>query len=327
MSTRNVSSKRTHSTVATDVMARRTRTTGGGTEVYGADTLPVLIRLPDLTSMHRPMPRVSQAAPLADDPLTVAIPLAAAPDPAPPRHERDRKFKGRSSQDRSTHPSGRTRRGVREEPPTGWLHGAKQFLVAAVLAGVLFGVVVTIKEWNRESPKPGPAVFRNQIDASTLDFGQPELAPAANANFDRDSQNVPLDNGPLDTVQDQETGNTLQGIVPAGLATFDAGPSAEATTHSAQPVVSGTSAAYSAGYGLTPASDRPVAPEATGYADGAGQASGALGDYPTTGVEPIRAGSLPTGPAADASWPPARVPSRPTRSADRGPSDMNFRQR
>ena len=148
--------------------------------------------------------------------------------------------------------------------------------MAAVLAGVLFGVIVTIKEWNRESPKPRPAILREQIEVSTMDFGQPELAPPANANFDLDPQNAPLD-----TVQDQddqETGNTLQGIVPAGMTTFDTGPSPESTTNSAPPVGSATIPSYSAGYAPTPVSDQPVAPDAAGYADGADQASGSYGE-------------------------------------------------
>jgi len=305
-------------------MARRTRTTGSGTETYGAETLPVLIRLPDLTLANQLAQRVSKPAAAENVPLTVSNSVATAPDSAPPRYERDRKVTGRASLDRNVRTGGRIRRGMREDPPAGWLHGAKQFLVAAVLAGILFGVIVTIKEWNREAPTPKRVVPREQIEAS-MDFGQPELAPAANAHFDHDPQNVPLD-----TVQDQadqDTGNTLQGIVPAGMTSFDPGPSPEITTNSAQPVVSTAIPTYAAGYAPTPALDQAVAPDAAGYADGADQASGSYGDYPTTGVEPIGAESLPTGPTADAAWPPERVPTRPVRSADRGSADLHSRQR
>ena len=216
MSTRDVTSKTADSTVAAEVMARRTKSTERSPEIYGAETLPVLIRLPDLTLANRAVNRLSASAVPEEVAATVTDPVDAAPDLSPPRRERERYVSGAVRQDRPAYGGRRVRRGIREDQPVGWLHGVRQFLVAAVLAGILLAVIVTIKEWNQAPPKPTSVAPREHVEVSPMDFGQPELAPAANAT--REPRNAPMD-----TVQD--SGHTLPGAVPAGMISFDSGPS------------------------------------------------------------------------------------------------------
>ncbi len=298
MSTRDVTSKTADSTVAAEVMARRTKSAERSPEIYGAETLPVLIRLPDLTLANRAVNRLSASAVPEEVAATVTDPVDAAPDLSPPRRERERYASGAVRPDRPAYGGRRVRRGIREDQPVGWLHSVRRFLVAAALAGILLAVIVTIKEWNQAPPKPTSVAPREHVEVSPMDFGQPELAPAANAT--REPRNAPMD-----TVQDN--GHTLPGAVPAGMISFDSGPS---------PYIENTRP--------TRVDEQPVAPDAAGYADGADPEPRAYGNYPTTGVDPVEAGALPRGSAAGPAWPPTYGPSSPVRSADRGASPRYY---
>ena len=57
--------------------------------------------------------------------------------------------------------------------------------MAVVLAGVLFAIIVTIKEWNQAAPTKKPSAGREQVGAPEINFDQPERAPAANAFSDQ----------------------------------------------------------------------------------------------------------------------------------------------
>ena len=67
MITPHLSSNRDDSASAAEVKTRRARAAAAGHETYGAENLPVLIRLPDLTTTQEPV---------------VAIPVPAASDEA-----------------------------------------------------------------------------------------------------------------------------------------------------------------------------------------------------------------------------------------------------
>lgn len=298
MSTRDVASPTTDSTVAAEVTARRTKSTERSPEIYGAETLPILIRLPDLTLANRAVTRLSASAVPEEVTATVTDPVVAAPDLSPPRRERERYATGAVRQDRQVYGGRRVRRGIREDQPVGWLHGVRQFLVAAVLAGILLAVIVTIKEWNQAPSKATSVAPREHVDVSPMDFGQPELAPAANATLEPPS-------APLDTVE--ASGRTLHGAVPAGMISVDSGPSPH--FENTRP---------------TSFEDQPVAPDAAGYADGADPAPRGYGNYPSTGVDPVEVGPLPSGSAAGPAWPTSYGPSSPVRSADRSGASLPY---
>ena len=218
--------------------------------------------------------------------------------PVPTAGERERYATGAVRQDRQVYGGRRVRRGIREDQPVGWLHGVRQFLVAAVLAGILLAVIVTIKEWNQAPSKATSVAPREHVDVSPMDFGQPELAPAANATLEPPS-------APLDTVE--ASGRTLQGAVPAGMISVDSGPSPH--FENTRP---------------TSFEDQPVAPDAAGYADGADPAPRGYGNYPSTGVDPVEVGPLPSGSAAGPAWPTSYGPSSPVRSADRSGESLPY---
>jgi hypothetical protein len=285
--------------VAAEVTARRTKSTERSPEVYGAETLPILIRLPDLTLASRAATRLSASAMPEEVTATVTDPVVAAPDPSPPRRERERyATTGAVRQDRQAYGGGRVRRGIREDQSVGWRHGVRQFLVAVVMAGILLAVIVTIKEWNQAPSKATSVAPREHVDVSPMDFGQPELAPAANATREPPS-------APMDTVE--ASGRTLQGAVPAGMMSFDSGPS---------PHIENT--------GPIRVEDQPVAPDAAGYADGADSEPRGYGNYPTTGVAPVEVGPLPSGSAAGPAWPTSFDRSSPVRSADRSGASPHY---
>ncbi|MHB0955827.1 MAG: hypothetical protein ACYC6N_00635 [Pirellulaceae bacterium] len=303
MNPRHVSSMRAGS--PTEVLARPTRTIGKGGAVYGekygAETLPVLIRLPDLTLSDQSLDPVSTSAAPEPEVQTVIAPLAAEPESRSGRRERP--VSGRARQDRHESTSRRGRGRVRQEKPVGGLHGVKQFVVAAVLAGILLAVIVTIKDWNRQAPESTSAAAGRQIEALQADFGHPELAPAANATFE--PRNAPLDTVREPTDTNEEHGPSLQSVVPAGMMSFDPGPWPEAATPRRD-------------------ADRPVAPEAAGYADGADSRGGAYGNYPSTDAPPVEVGSVPPSSGVGAAWPSSYDASRPVRSADSGRADSPF---
>ena len=74
-----------------------------GPEIYGAETLPILIRLPDLTLANRAVTRLSASAVPEEVTATVTDPVVAAPDLSPPRHERERYATGAVRQDRQVY--------------------------------------------------------------------------------------------------------------------------------------------------------------------------------------------------------------------------------
>jgi hypothetical protein len=315
MITPHLSSNRDDSALAAEVKTRRARAAGTGHETYGAENLPVLIRLPDLTTSAEPV----VAMPVAASGDSIATLVDASRDslqdsrPAPPPREwvpaeaTDRQSNARANR--------RARREVPRATPARSTGGARQFLLAVVLAGVLFAIIVTIKEWNQAAPTTKPTAGREQVGAPALDFDQPELAPAANATFDQPD-------APVDTVLQEK--HTPYGVVPAnGMTSPDTERPPARTTGTSMSAFPAPAAPPLPAQNI---SDEPIAPDAAGYADGAEQVMGSYGGYPSTGVEPVKPQSVSTGSAADGVWPPA-VGNTPIRNADRNPADFRYQQR
>ena len=87
--------------------------------------------------------------------------------------------------DSSTRANRRTRRSVPRPTPARRSGGVGQFLLAVVLAGVLFAIIVTIKEWNQRRRRKTTPAGRGQVGVPDISFDQPEQTPAANAFSDQ----------------------------------------------------------------------------------------------------------------------------------------------
>lgn len=299
MSTPHRLSTRDDTAPVAEVRTRRTRAAAAGRETYGAENLPVLIRLPDLATA-RPQVAVvggSREREAEDVPAAVSVPSVAAVEPQPIDAGLE-PLRGTETQCAAAPTGyGRAGRGTPRPTPARPSEGAGQLLWAVVLAGVLFAVIVTVKEWN-QTPRGKAEPSRDQhvrIPDLNEDFqlrqplqtpatdvfpSPPELAPAANA-----------------------------------LSAQPSEPSDVASTLSAQP---------SEPSDVALERDAPVAPEAVGYADGVEQdAGGVYSSYPSTGVdmvEPARAG------ATEVGWPPATDRSL-FRNAERSLPDAQYQQR
>ena len=135
---------------------RRNRTNGTSSpEIYGAENLPVLIRLPDLLppSTVGSQPEAAGPETEADLPAGADVPqtdvvqeVSEKTEELPPSREQRR----RRGEQRARSP----RRPVRNMQAPGWLKGLGQLALAAVLAGVLLAVIVTVKNWNAQSSNP-----------------------------------------------------------------------------------------------------------------------------------------------------------------------------
>ncbi len=170
MITPHLSPNRDDSALAAEVKTRRARAVGTGHETYGAENLPVLIRLPDLTTALEPAVAIPVPASRDGVATLVDVPSDSLRNsrPAPPPCE----LASAAATDEQSNPraSRRTRRGVPRATPARSSGGAGQFLLAVVLAGVLFAIIVTIKEWNQAAPTKQPTAGREQVGAPATQF-------------------------------------------------------------------------------------------------------------------------------------------------------------
>lgn len=324
MSTRHASSTRLDATVAADVRVRRPASRG--MEVYGSETLPVLIQLPDLTQ--------SSAGPLASGTLK-SLPgqdewRAAEVGPAPtPVEDADSEqllaetvaAVAAASMPTEAEPLTRTplrmRRKMQTRQTDGWLSGLRRFLVATIIAGVLFAVIITIKEWN-QPPAAQPQHRTMAVEATNVDLGPPELNAAGI---------LPYESHPalLHPAAEPVAGSdeTLRPIDPR-----DIDPSVASGDYSvdAPPISPPNSNVFGSFEGGSAGERVRAIPEtAAGVVDGvsptASSAPGSAspGGYPNTGVDGIPGQSVGSG-----AWPRGTVPPQPVWNAERAPADGRF---
>ena len=298
-------------------------------EVYGSETLPVLIHLPDLTkSIAGPLAPVAPAASkteprqdhwsTADD--VVATTLVADDDSDLLLADTVAAVAA-ASMPTETEPLARTplrmRRKMQARQNDGWLSGLRRFLVATIIAGVLFAVIITIKEWN-QTPTPQPQHRTMAVEATNVDLGPPELNAAGI---------LPYDSHPALLRPDAEPalGNdeTLRPIDPREID-----PSVASGEYSVDaPPISppGSNSFGSFEGGAERESMRAIPEMDAGVVDGisptasSGPGYSGTGGYPSTGVD-----GMPGQPVGSGAWPRGTVPPQPVWNAERAPADGRF---
>ncbi len=186
----NTSQLTTDRNRSAEVRTRRAQTAAAAAESYDGENLPVLIQLPDL-SPASPKATAKPVTASADQAAAVAEPStagSAARQPLPvPASSDSTAGSGRRSGMRATGgPSGPNRRPSPPRPSG----GIGQYLLAVLLAGALFAVIVTVKE-SRQSASakknlaPGRTALETPASAtsssapsSTIEIVPPEIAPA-----------------------------------------------------------------------------------------------------------------------------------------------------
>jgi hypothetical protein len=253
----------TDAALAGQVAARRVRAVGAGREVYGAENLPVLICLPDLTARAIRADAPVPSALGGDEPVT--LPDHDATAAAVGAHEaRDSQrlpraesaLAGKTDTARSPVTEHRVLRTGPRAAPARPFGGIGQYLLAVLVAGALFVIIITVKE-RREatSAKQAPA-RRPQVESRAVDVGRSTPTP-------------PMNLSPPD-------------LAPAAKAAAKSDAHSLTTTRDA---------------------NQPVAPDAAGYADGVAQVTAGYGDYPPTGMEPVQSQSAAASSAVDLAWP------------------------
>lgn len=226
---------------------------GSAIEIYGSETLPVLIRLPDLAQRDN---RVrTEAAP--SDSVERSQDSAGVPDS--------------DGADRGILRQRRERRAVRARTQpqrargAGWLPKAGHLLTSVVLAGVLFAILVSLKQRNeRPSPQQPPADV-GPFAEPVVDIGAPSVELGGPAFSERDAKRLFQSSG--------GGGEQLE------------------TPHAAAPVRPSSSLDGETAIGVPPAIERPVAVDGGAWERErpAGPATPSS-SYPTTGLDPVRAG-------------------------------------
>ncbi len=187
-------------------IARRSPVAGvTDSDIYGGERLPVLVRLPDLTrAAILPLPAV-----LESTSGEAACSQCDPPPPAEPVQEQqpDRRPTRQLRQQRRVRTVTRPHAG---SETAGWLRGLGQLAMAAVLAGVLLVVVITIKHWNADSAKSQPAVGVPLAETPEFDFSGPVLEPAVNTQAEQGSS--------LGLPAMGSQGGTLRGVLPAEIS-------------------------------------------------------------------------------------------------------------
>jgi hypothetical protein len=320
MSTRHVTSQRSGSAGAVDIRSRRPAFRG--TEVYGSETLPVLVQLPDLTraSVEPGTASATNDEQAADERLlnalqsessdvagdTLLAGTVAAATAAPLRGEA--KTVTRSPL--------QMRRKMQQQQADGWLPGLRRFLVAVVIAAILFTVIITIKEWNQAPAKPTSQTTMS-LETDNVEFGPPELnAPAV----------TPYDSHPALLRPDSEpalgSDTTLRPIDPReGSPVTTTGEQ----TADAPSITPPSSSAFGS-FGSMPVRETAAAVpgDVAGMADGVAPASTATSGYPNTGFGGVSGPAMPPGPvepgrAVPGAWPANAGPPQPVWNAERAP--------
>jgi hypothetical protein len=176
-----------------EVKTRRTQAAATERETYGADNLPILIRLPDLTATW--VPGVTTPVPVVSDaPTTKADVSSDGSEEAAVDAPRCEPVAAAGRDDASPACTvERTRRGVPRPAPARPSGGIGQFLFAVVLAGVLFAIIVTVKEWNQPPVTKTRRTGHEQVGAPDIHFAEPAQAPVPNV-FSEQPELVPAAN-------------------------------------------------------------------------------------------------------------------------------------
>ncbi len=303
---------------------RRNRTNGTSSpEIYGAENLPVLIRLPDLLPSSNVSSQPEAAGPEteADLPAGAEVPqtdvvqeVSERTEELPPSRERRR----RRGEQRARSP----RRPVRNIQAPGWLKGLGQLALAAVLAGVLLAVIVTVKNWNTQGSKPQHPQDPPYAEAPDFDFDGPMLKPDARA-FESAPEAREHDVGPpqgpdlgLPTMTRSE--GMLHGVSPADM------PAASSSAKFKRVLPALPALPAEANLRLAREVEVPGAARDTSVIR---QPITSSYQYPLTGVEPVTTRG-PAGVAVDsaAGW-RETLDVSPVRNAERPSADPLYRHR
>ncbi len=281
-----------------------------GAEVYGGEHLPVLITLPDLRSEDeaRAEEHLEQATggvePSSSQPRStpvVGVQMPAGPgdqvgDELSPRERRMRAQKQRREQRAAE-------RGARRSPP-GWVRSVSQFALAAVLAGMLLAVIVSMKGPARPAPSdPLPrAEVVPLVAPPTLEMGDSSRATTSLDSLPGPQLGPPSMLGPaLELDAPMGLGEDLQSAAQAerpwpGASIRTARVLPEMTPYNTLPNANHTPALPT----RTPLSTPSYEPAGT--------------QYPSTGVEPVRTESSGPG-AVRPAWSES-LPGLPMRNMD-----------
>lgn len=274
-------------TTGSSVVARRSEPQSprgedsAASEVYGSENLPVLIRLPDLSSAMtvEPIDSVersedpveSQPAPVPED-TGAAVTVAGGARAAGERN----RWRGRRS----------ARRAEKKATPS-WLRGAGQLALATALAGILFVIIVTFQERHRGARDDAPDAKSSSVAGPAVDFGPPVLEPATNAQAEENDVPLPLQSA-------DGSGSTLQGVRPAAV------PPTEAPSFPSDVELSATAPQPSARIARKPEPQRagPLVPR-----------SAPTYPYPSTGIAPTTVEANIIRPPRAERWPGAMPPA------------------
>jgi hypothetical protein len=206
------------------------------------------------------------------------------------------------------------RRKMQARQTDGWLSGLRRFLVAAIIAGVLFALIITIKEWN-QTPSRRPPRTTMAVESTDVDLGPPELNAAGILPYDRHPARLRPDAEP--TLGSDET---LRPIDPREI---DPAISSGEYSVDAPPLSPPNLTAF--GY-FSESSARQRAPAlpntAEGEVDGVAPAVTSASSYPSTGVDGTPGQSVGSG-----AWTRGTAPPQPVWNAERAPADGRFPQR
>ncbi|MBM4089967.1 MAG: hypothetical protein FJ276_11180 [Planctomycetes bacterium] len=224
---------------------------GSAIEIYGSETLPVLIRLPDLAQREN---RV-RAETARSDSVERTQDSARAPDSEGAergglRQRRERRLV-------------RARTQAQRVRGASWLPKAGHLLTSVVLAGVLFALFVSVKERN-ERPSPQPPAAVGPLAEPVVDIGEPSVELGGPAFSERDAKRLFQSAG----------GSGEQFERPAAAPARSSSALDGETAVGVQPAFE-SPVAVGGGAGDR---ERPAGP-ATPYSS-----------YPTMGIDPVRAG-------------------------------------
>lgn len=298
-------------------------------ETYGGENLPVLVRLPELSDSTEPTTPAIEGSTPQDVSAPPAAPSSASPEAstgnpsqiAPPRdtdssekwapqepatagHSRS----GQQGQQRS-HQQSRSQRKPRYNSQRltvpHWLRGSGQLAFAAVLAGLILMVLVTVKNWNTSGDSsPRQVDKQSSLEASQL--GADHLQARAAHGIPQPP--APSQTSPPITDRTEKT-NSWFPTSPSGPDVKAGGVSPTSPSGPPNPTDSRTIGRHDTG----------VVPKST-----------TMTQYPTTGVEPALGFPKQYQPqntaANDSNWDRTR-PGNAVRSADRtAPSRSDSRR-
>lgn len=261
-----------HRTATHTVTRRAGISDGPAAEVYDSDGLPVLIRLPDLSS--------SRTARRDTGSRSAKVPTAPTAEPVPV-------VAGTGAV------SGGPRQGNRRVPqrhrrsPTGhavagtWLRSLGRWLMPPVLAGILLAIIITVRDAGKSAPV---AEDRDGTNTPPLRWEPSGIDPAGSLLTEEPSNRWGMQDG---ASQRATESGRFHAVIPASLDYRDGEPmrAQRATEWGTEDRRSG----------------RVVVPEATGYADNV-ETRGVPDRHPVAGHEPHHSSPERSGADRAGSW-------------------------